>query len=192
MHKFLNIQKDTKWKMSITLSSWVQLSHPCPVQFSPSVVSDSVTSWTAARQASLSITNSRNLLKLMFIESVMPSNHPILSPLFLLPSIFSSIRVLFNESVLHIRWPKYWCWVQSNWVNIQDWFPLGLTALISLLSRDSRVFSNTTVQKHQVSGAQLYLWSNSHIHTWLLEKYSFDYTELCKGPDYKQSNVSAF
>ena len=67
------------------------------------------TSWTAARQASLSITNSRSLLKLMSIESVMPSNHLILCrPLLLLPSIFDSIRVFSSESVLHIRWPKYW------------------------------------------------------------------------------------
>ena len=68
-----------------------------------------VTPWTAARQASLSITNSRSLLKLMFITLVMPSNHLVLCPpLFLLPSIFPSIRVFSNESVLHIRWPKYW------------------------------------------------------------------------------------
>ena len=67
------------------------------------------TPWTAARQASLSITNSRNFLKLISIESVMPSNHLILScPLLFLPSIFPSIRVFFNESSLHIRWPKYW------------------------------------------------------------------------------------
>ena len=67
------------------------------------------TPWTAARQASLSITNSQSLLKLMSIESVMPSNHLILCrPLLFLPSIFSSIRVFSNESVLHIRWPKYW------------------------------------------------------------------------------------
>ena len=78
-------------------------------QFSRSVVSDSATPWTAAHQASLSITNSWNLLKLMSIESVMPSNHLILCrPLLLLPSIFPSIRVFSNESVLHIRWPKYW------------------------------------------------------------------------------------
>ena len=65
--------------------------------------------WTAARQASLSITNSRSLLKLMSIESVMPSNHLILChPLLLLPSIFPSIRVFSKESVLHMRWPKYW------------------------------------------------------------------------------------
>ena len=67
------------------------------------------TPWTAAHQASLSITNSRSLLKLMSIESVMPSNHLILCcPLLLSPSIFPSIRVFSNESVLHIRWPKYW------------------------------------------------------------------------------------
>ena len=72
-------------------------------------MSDSATPWTAARQASLSITNSRSLLKLMSIESVMPSNHFILChPLLLLPSIFPSIRVFSNESVLRIRWPKYW------------------------------------------------------------------------------------
>ena len=79
------------------------------VQFRRSVVSDSATPWTAARQASLSITNSWSLLKFMFIESVMPSRHLILChPLLLLPSIFSSIRIFSNESVLCIRWPKYW------------------------------------------------------------------------------------
>ena len=79
------------------------------VQFNRSVVSDFVTPWTAARQASLSITNFRSLLKLMSIESVMPSNHLILCCPFLLPpSIFPSIRVFSNESVLPIRWPKYW------------------------------------------------------------------------------------
>ena len=79
------------------------------VQFSHSVVSDSATPWTAARKASLSITNSQRWLKLMSIELVMPSNHLILfRPLLLLPSIFPSIRVFSNESVLGIRWPKYW------------------------------------------------------------------------------------
>ena len=81
----------------------------CSVQFSLSVVSDSATPWTAAHQASLSIANSWRLLKLMSIESVMSSNHLILCHLLLLPpSIFPSIRVFSNESVLHIRWPKYW------------------------------------------------------------------------------------
>ena len=72
-------------------------------------MSDSATPWTAACQASLSITNCQSLLKLMSIESVMPSNHLILcGPLLLLPSILPSIKVFFSESVLHIRWPKYW------------------------------------------------------------------------------------
>ena len=84
-----------------------QISHA--VQFSCSVVSDSLTPWTEARQASLSITNSQSLLKFMSIESVMPSNHLILyRPLLLLPSIFPSIRVFSNASGLHNRWPKYW------------------------------------------------------------------------------------
>ena len=85
--------------LSVLFSSFQSFSH---VQFF-------ATSWTAACQASLSITNSQSLLKLMSIESVMPSNHLILSrPLLLLPSIFSSIRVFSNESVLSIKWPKYW------------------------------------------------------------------------------------
>ena len=80
------------------------------VQFSPfSHVRLFVTPWTAVHQASLSITNSQSLLKLMFIELMMPSNHLILCrPLLLLPSIFPSNRVFSNKSVLHIRWPKYW------------------------------------------------------------------------------------
>ena len=80
-----------------------------PVRLSRSVLSDSATPWTAARQASLSITNFWSLLKLMSIESVMPSNHVILCrPLLLLLSVFPSIRIFSNESVLCIRWPKYW------------------------------------------------------------------------------------
>ena len=89
----------------------VQLLHPyiSSVQLSLSVVSNSVTPWTAACQASLSITNSHSLLKLMSMELVMPSNHLMLClPLLLLPAIFRSIRVFSNEWVLHIRWPKYW------------------------------------------------------------------------------------
>ena len=126
------------------------------------------TPWTAAHQASLSITNSQSFLKLMSIKSVMPSNHPILCPpLLLLPSIFPSIRVFSNESVLHIRWPKYWSF-SFNIVlpmTIQNRFPLGLTGWISLQSKGlSRVFSNTTVQKHQFFGAQFSLY-NSQIHT---------------------------
>jgi len=78
------------------------------VQFSRSLVSDSATPWTAACQASLSITNSRSSLKLMSIESVMPSNHLILCCQLLPASIFPTIRDFSNESALHIRWPKYW------------------------------------------------------------------------------------
>ena len=121
----------------------------------------SATPWTAALQASLSITNSRSLLKLMSIESVMPSNHLILcSSLFLLPSILPSIRVFSSESVLHIRCPEYWSFSfsispsneYSGLISFRiDWFDL-------LVSKGlSRVFSNTTVQKHQFFSAQLSL-----------------------------------
>ena len=120
-----------------------------------------VTPWTAARQASLSITNSWSLLKLMSIEFVVPSNHLIFCcPLLLLSSIFSSIRVFSNESVLRIRWPKSWSFSFSFSLpmNIQYCFLLRLTGWISLQSEGlSRVFSNTTVQKHQFFGAQLSL-----------------------------------
>ena len=79
------------------------------VQFSRSVLSDSANPWTTTLQASLSFTNSWSLLKLMSIQSVMPSNHLILChPLLLPPSVFPSIRVFSNESVLPIRWEKYW------------------------------------------------------------------------------------
>ena len=105
---------------------------------------------------------------------VMPSNHPILChPLLFLPSIFSSIWVFSNESVLHIRWPKYWNSASASVLpmNIQCLYPLQLTGLISLqFKRLLRVFSNTTGQKHQFFSGQLSLWSNSHIHPWLLEK----------------------
>ena len=90
-----------------------------------------------ACQASLSFTVCQSCLKLMSIESVMPSNHLILCrPLLLPPSIFSSIRVFSKESALHIRWPKDWSSASASVlpVNIQDWFPLGLTGLIFLLS----------------------------------------------------------
>ena len=143
-------------------------------QFSRWVASDSATPWTAAHQASLSIANSQSLLKLMYIELVMPSNYLILCrPLLLLPSIFPSIRVFSSESALPIRWPKYWSF--SFNISPSNEHPglisLGWICWISLQSKGlSRVFSNTTVQKHQFFGTQLSLWSNSHIHPWLLEK----------------------
>ena len=134
-----------------------------------------VTPWTTARQASLSITNSWSLPKLMSTELVIPSNQLILCrPLLLPPSILSSIRVFSNESALHIRWPKYWSFsfkTSDLPMNTQDWSPLEWIGWISLQSKGlSRVFSNTTVQKHQFFGTQLSSQSNSHIHTWPLEK----------------------
>ena len=143
-------------------SSWstVQL-------FSCSVVSDSVTPWTTACQASLSITNSRGLLKLLSIESVMPSSHLILCHLlFLLPSTFPSIRVFSNESVLCIRSPKYWRFSNRPFNEYSGLISFRLTGLSSLQSKGlSRVFSSTTVQNHQFFGAQPSLWSNSRIYT---------------------------
>ena len=133
-----------------------------------------VTPCTAACQASLSITKSWSLLKLMFIELVMPSNHLILCcPLLLLPSIFPASRSFpmnqfFTSSGQSIEASLS---LSVLPMNIQDWFPLGLTGWISLLSKGlSRAFSSTTLQKHQFFSTQLSLWSDSHIHTWLLEK----------------------
>ena len=140
----------------------------------PSQVWLFVTPWTAAHQASLSFTISHNLLKFMSTESVMLSVHLILHHTLLhLPSIspgsgsfpmsrlFPSDGQIIGASALTLVPP----------MNIQGWFPLGLTGLISWLSKGlSRVFSSTIVQKHQFCGAQLSLWSNSHIHRWLLEK----------------------
>ena len=120
-------------------------------------------------QVSLSFTNSQSLLQLMSIESVMPSNHPILCHAFpLLPSILPSIRVFSNESVLPSRWPKYWSFnfsiSPSN--EYSGLISLQLTGLFSLQSKGlSRVFSNTTVQKHQFSGTKFSSQSNSHIYT---------------------------
>ena len=130
--------------------------------------------WTPAHQDSLSIINSWSLLRLTSFKWVMPSNHLILCrPLLLPPSAFPSIKVFSNGLVLHIRWPSIGASASASVlpVNSQDWFPLGWAGCISLLSKGlSRVFSNTTVQKHKFFGAQLSLLSNSHIHTSLLQK----------------------
>ena len=117
----------------------------------------SATPWTAACQASLSITNSQNSLRLISIQSVMPSTHLILChPLLFLPPIPPSIRVFSNESTLRMRWPKYWSFSFSiipskeipGLISFRmDWISLPSNGL-------SRVFSNTTVQKHQFFGAQ--------------------------------------
>ena len=115
-------------------------------------------SWTAAHQASLSFTISRSLLKLMFTELMMPSDCLILChPLLLLPSIFPSIRAFSNESALRIRWPKYWSFSfsisPSN--EYSGLISFRIDCLFSLQSmRLSRVFSSTTVQKHQFFGTQ--------------------------------------
>ena len=156
------------------------------VQFSLSVVSDSL--WPHGLQhASLpgpsptpgAYSNSGPLswwCHLTISSSIVPflSCHQSFPASGSFPSGSQSIRVSASASLLAM--------------NIQDWFPLGLTGWISLQSKGlSRVFSNTTVQKHQFFGTQLYLWSSSHIHTWLLEKPQLWLTDLCQ-----QSNVSAF
>ena len=134
-----------------TYVQFSSVAQSCPVLCDP---------WTVARQASLSITNSWSLLKLKSIESVMPSNHLILShPLLLPPSVFSSIWVFSNELVLLIRWPKYWSFSfnispsneYSGLISFRiDWISLQSKGL-------SRVFSNTTVQKNQFFSTQLSL-----------------------------------
>ena len=122
----------------------------------------------------LSITSSRSSLRLRSNESVMPSSHLIFCrPLLLLPPIPPSVRVFSNESTLRMRWPKYWSFsfsiIPSK--NTQGWSPSEWTGWISLQSMGlSRVFSNTTVQKHQFFGAKPSSQSNSHIHTWSQEK----------------------
>ena len=107
-----------------------------------------------------------------WVDDVIQSSHPLSSPS--PPTLnLCQHQGLLNESALCIRWPKYWSFSLSITppMNIQDWFPFGWTGWISLLSKGlSRVFSNTTVQKHQFFGAQPSSQSNSHIHTWPLEK----------------------
>ena len=137
------------------------------IQFSHSVVSNSATPWTAPCPASLSITNSWILLKLMSIKSVMLSNHLILCRPLLLPSIFASIRVFSSESALRTRCPEYWSFSfsissfneYSGLISFRiDWFDLLAVqgTLKSLLQHHtSKAFFS----------AQLSLWSNSHIHT---------------------------
>ena len=135
-----------------------------------------MTPWTAAHQASLSFTIFRSLLKLVSNESMMPFSHLILCyPLIFLPSTFPSIREFSNETVLpsHQVAKILELRLQHSLepMNIQGWFPLGLSGVICLLSKGlSGVFSSTTIWKHQFFGTQPSFWPNSHIHTWLLEK----------------------
>ena len=162
------------WKF--TISNWdeSQWRLDQSVQISQSVVSDSLQSHgLGSHQASLSITNSWSLLKLMSTESVMPSNCLILCcPLLLLPPVLPSIRVFSSQLALSIMWRYIEASASASilLMNIQGW-SLGLTGLISLLSkRLSRVFSSTTVQKHQLFSTRPSLWSNSDISAWLLQK----------------------
>ena len=149
---------------------YIRRLHPLQIHCINSVQSLSrvqlfVTPWTEAHQASLSITNSWSSLKLMSIESVMPSNHLILChPLLLLPSIFPSIRVFSNKLAFHVSWPKYqsFSFSISPSKEYSGLISSGWTGWISLLSKGLlRVLSNTTVQR----GAQLSLQSKSHTHT---------------------------
>ena len=131
-----------------------------------------VTSWTATHQASLSFTIFLSLLRLMSIESVMPSNHLTLCcPCLFCPQSLPAFSVFSTESALCIRWQSIGASASVLPMNIQDWFSLELTGLISLLSEGcSRFFSKTTVQKHKFFSVQPSLWSYSHIHIWLLGK----------------------
>jgi len=169
--------------------------HLAPVRISSvqslSCVQLFVTPWTTAHQASLSITNSWSLLRLMSIESVMPSNHLVLCcPLLLLPSVFPSIRVFSNESALRIRWPEYWSFSFSTSPSNEysglisfrmDWLDL-------LAVRDSEESSPTPQLKSINSSALSFLYGPAltSIHDYW-KNHSFDYTDLCQ-----QSNVSAF
>ena len=154
-----------RWRVSL---DWIGVVQPL------SCVWCFVTPWTAELQASLSFTIPQSLLKFMSIESVMPSNHLIhCFPLLLCPQSFpasgsSPVSQLFASGGQSIGVSAS---VSVFPMNIQSWFPLGLIGLISLQSKGlSRVFSNTTIQKHQFYKAQPSLWSNSYIHTRLLKK----------------------
>ena len=155
-----------------------------------------MTPWTTACQASLSITNSRSLLQLMSIQSVMPFNHPILCHPLLLPlSIFPSIRVFSSESVLCMKWPKYWSFSfsitpaneYSALISFRiDW--LDLLAVHGTLRRDSRESSPTPQFKSISFSALNFLYSPTLISIYdCWKNHSFDYMDLCW-----QSNVSAF
>ena len=147
-------------------------NHAAVVQ-SPSCVQLFATPWIVAHQASLSLTISWSLPKFMFTASVMSSHFILWHPLLLLPSIFPSIRD-FPKSCLFTSDDQNTgasALASVLPVNIQGGFPLGLTGLISLLpKRLSKVFSSTSVRKHEFFGTQPSLGSNSHIHTWLPEK----------------------
>ena len=133
------------------------------------VVSDSVTPWTTAHQASLSFTISQSLHKFMSIVSMVPSNHLIFCcPILLRPLIFPSIRVFSRELTLRIRWPEYWSFsfsiIPSNQYSGLISFRIVWFDLLASKGISS-VISSTTIQKHQFFGAQPSLWSSFHICT---------------------------
>ena len=146
------------------------------------------TPWTAACQDSLSITNSWSLLKLMSIESVMPSNHLILChPLRLLPSIFPSIRV-FSWWVCSLHQVakvlEFQLQHQSfQWIFRTDFFTMDWLDLLAVQGTLKSLLQHHS-SKASILQCSAFLWFNSHIHTWLLEKnHSFDYTDLCQQSD---------
>ena len=168
-------------KSSTLLDMWYNLIHNCLVQ-SLSHTRLFVTLWTAACQASLSITNSQRLLKLMPIESVMPSNHLIFCCPLLPPSTFPSIRVFSNESVLLIRWPKYWNFrishsnEYSGLISFRmDWLDLLAVqgTLKSLLQHHS---SKESILQHSGS----FIAQLSHPYMTTEKKQSFDYMNICQ------------
>ena len=144
----------------------------CSVQFSCLVILDSAIPRNAACQASLNITNSLSFLKFMSIKLVMPSNHLICChPLFLLPSIFPIIRVFSNETVLCIRWPKYWSFSISTSDEYSGLISFRTDSFdLSVEGNLKNLLQHHTVQENQFFATQYSLWSNSHIHTLLLEK----------------------
>ena len=155
----LNLKRDEVWGW-LDMVIHYSLTQSCPILCDP-------------MNSKLSFTVSSNLLKLMSIESMMPSNRLVLSPTSLPALSLSEHKGFSNDSALYTRWPEY-----SNFslasvlpMNIQGWFSLGLTGLISLLSKGlSGVFSSTIIGKLLFFDAQPFLWSNSHICPWLLEK----------------------
>ena len=134
--------------------------------------------WTAARQASLSITNSKNLPKFMSIESVMPSNHLIFCRPLLLRSAFPSIRVFSNESALRIPWPKYWSFSFNISPSSEHWglipFRMDWLDLLAVQGTHKSLLQHHSSKASILRCSALFKWSNSHIHTWLLENHSLD------------------
>ena len=145
----------------------------CNLVQSLSLVRLFATPWTAARQASPSITHSQSLLKLMSIKLVVPSNHLILCCPLLPPSVFPSITVFSKESVLRIRWPKYWSFNLSISPSSEDsgliFFRMDWLDLLAVQETLKSLLQHHS-SKVQFFDAQPSLWSNSPIHTWLLEK----------------------